>query len=77
MLLLLRRPIFSAGTFPRQSPVDLTVAGVRFVPLVTPKAEHLKILPLAAAWLRGSRDPVRDEVLAVLRSRLPQYAAKA
>jgi hypothetical protein len=57
--------------------VDLTVAGVRFVPLVTPKAEHLKILPLAAAWLRGSRDPVRDEVLAVLRSRLPQYAAKA
>jgi DNA-binding transcriptional LysR family regulator len=55
----------------------LAVAGVRFVPLVAPQADHLNILPLAAAWLRGSRDPVRDEVLAVLRSRLAHYAAKA
>jgi DNA-binding transcriptional LysR family regulator len=55
----------------------LTVAGVRFVPLVAPQIEHLKILPLAAAWLRGSRDPIRDEMLAVLRLHLSRYAAKA
>jgi DNA-binding transcriptional LysR family regulator len=55
----------------------LAVAGVRFVPLVGTQAEDLKILPLAAAWLRGSRDPLREEMLAVLRLRLTRYAAKA
>lgn len=55
----------------------LAVAGVRFVPLVVKQADDLKILPLAAAWLRGSRDPIREEMLAVLRLRLPSYAAKA
>ncbi len=55
----------------------MTVAGVRFVPLVAPQPEQLNILPLAAAWLRGSRDPLRDEMLAVLRLRRPRYAAKA
>ena len=55
----------------------LAVSGVRFVPLVVRQAEDLKILPLAAAWLRGSRDPLREEMLAVLRLRLTRYAAKA
>jgi DNA-binding transcriptional LysR family regulator len=55
----------------------LAVPGVRFVPLVVKHAEDLRILPLAATWLRGSRDPLREEMLAVLRSRLPRYAAKA
>jgi len=55
----------------------LAVAGVRFVPLVARKPEELKILPLAAAWVRGSRDPLREEMLAVLRLRLARYAAKA
>jgi hypothetical protein len=50
---------------------------VRFVPLVVKQAEDLKLLPLAAAWLRGARDPLRDEMLAVLRLRLARYAAKA
>jgi DNA-binding transcriptional LysR family regulator len=53
----------------------LKVAGVRFVPLVV--KEDIKILPLAAAWLRATRDPLREELLAVLRLRLPKYAAKA
>ena len=55
----------------------LAVTGVRFVPLIVKQAEALKILPLAAAWLRGSRDPLREEMLAVLRLRLTRYAAKA
>ena len=55
----------------------LAVAGVRFVPLVVKQTEVLKILPLAAAWMRGARDPLRDEMLAVLRLRLTRYAARA
>lgn len=55
----------------------LAAAGVRFVPLAVQRAEDLKILPLAAAWLRGSRDPVRDQILAVLRSGLTSYAKQA
>jgi hypothetical protein len=35
------------------------------------------LLPLAAAWARGSRDPVRDEPTATLRSHLRRYAAEA
>jgi hypothetical protein len=55
----------------------LAVAGVRFVPLIVKQEEDLKFLPLAAAWLRGLRDPLREEMLAVLRLRLPTYAARA
>ncbi|MDP2334746.1 MAG: LysR family transcriptional regulator [Reyranella sp.] len=53
------------------------VSGVRFIPLALENTTDLKLLPLAAAWLRGSRDPLRDEMLAVLRLRLSKYAAKA
>jgi DNA-binding transcriptional LysR family regulator len=55
----------------------MKVSGVRFVPLAVKRPEDITILPLAAAWLRGSPDPLRDEMLAVLRLRLPRYAAKA
>jgi hypothetical protein len=34
-------------------------------------------LPLAAAWIRGSRDTVRDEMLATLREGLESYADQA
>ena len=34
-------------------------------------------LPLAAAWIRGSRDAVRDEMLAMLRYNLGSYAEQA
>lgn len=53
------------------------VSGVSFVPLAPETAEDPKLLPLAAAWLRGSRDPLRDEMLAVLRLHLQRYARKA
>ncbi len=53
----------------------LGVAGVRFVPLASRETAGLDLLPMAAAWLRNSRDPLRDELLALLR--LPRYAAGA
>jgi hypothetical protein len=34
-------------------------------------------LPLAAAWLRGSRDPLRDAMLAVLEAKLRRYSREA
>ena len=55
----------------------LKVAGVRFVPLAVKQAEDLRLLPLAAARLRGAPDPLCDAMLAVLRLRLPRYAAGA
>ncbi|TAJ26995.1 MAG: LysR family transcriptional regulator [Reyranella sp.] len=53
------------------------VSGVRFIPLAQDEKAAPKLLPLAAAWLRGSRDPLRDEMISVLKLRLSRYAAKA
>jgi DNA-binding transcriptional LysR family regulator len=55
----------------------LGVAGVRYVRLKTRAPDVLGILPLAAAWVRGTRDPTRDAVLAILKRRLSAYAAQA
>lgn len=55
----------------------MAVSGVRYVPLDVDGAERLNILPLAAVWVRGSRDPARDDMLQILRSRLSAYAAEA
>jgi DNA-binding transcriptional LysR family regulator len=55
----------------------MAVAGVRYVPLMLPKTKKLNLLPLAAAWVRNSRDAVRDELLATLRRGLTRYAADA
>jgi len=53
------------------------MAGVRFVPLALRDAADLELLPMAAAWLRNARDPLRDEMLDMLRLRLPRYAEGA
>jgi DNA-binding transcriptional LysR family regulator len=55
----------------------MAVSGVRYVPLVVLEIEKLQLLPLASVWLRGSRDPIRDEILRVLQSRLSVYALEA
>lgn len=55
----------------------MAIAGVRFVPLRLKQSGPLGRLPLAAAWLRGSRDPVRDSMLAILETRLRSYASEA
>jgi DNA-binding transcriptional LysR family regulator len=53
----------------------LAVKGVRYLPLRV--AGRMNRLPLAAAWVRDVRDPVRDELLETLRSRLASYARQA
>ncbi len=53
------------------------VPGVRYIPLDVRGMDRLNLLPLAAAWVRGSRDPVRDELMATLRRHLRRYAAEA
>ncbi|MFB6415313.1 MULTISPECIES: LysR substrate-binding domain-containing protein [Bradyrhizobium] len=55
----------------------MAVTGVRFVPLRPKQSGPVGRLPLAAAWLRGSRDPARDAMLAVLAARLRSYAREA
>jgi DNA-binding transcriptional LysR family regulator len=52
----------------------MATRGVRFIRLA---ATDMNKLPLAAAWSRGARDPVRDEVLAVLKAHLSDYAKEA
>jgi DNA-binding transcriptional LysR family regulator len=52
----------------------MAARGVRYVRLA---ASDMNKLPLAAAWTRGTRDPVRDEMLAMLQANLPDYALKA
>jgi len=60
-----------------RSAARLGVSGVRFVPLASRDALGLDLLPMAAAWPRNARDPLRDEILDLLRLHLPRYAAGA
>jgi DNA-binding transcriptional LysR family regulator len=55
----------------------LAIPGVRFVPLKLKRGSAVGRLPLAAAWLRGSRDPMRDAILAILEQRLRSYTRGA
>ncbi|HTO61590.1 MAG TPA: LysR substrate-binding domain-containing protein [Bradyrhizobium sp.] len=55
----------------------MAIAGVRFIPLRLERAGPIGRLPLAAAWVRGSRDPLRDAMLSVLAKRLRSYAKGA
>lgn len=52
----------------------MAARGVRYIPLAASTANKL---PLAAAWARGTSDPVRDDMLAMIRERLRQYAKEA
>ena len=53
----------------------LAIPGVRYIKLTGPREQS--ILPLAAAWVRGSRDPARDALLSTLRRSVSRYAAEA
>lgn len=55
----------------------LAVSGVSFVPLDPPEGVSMNRLPLSAAYLRDTRDPLRDAALALLRDRLDRYAEMA
>ena len=52
----------------------MAARGVCYVPL---KVSEMNRLPLAAAWIRGTRDPMRDNVLAMLRGSLERYRKEA
>jgi DNA-binding transcriptional LysR family regulator len=52
----------------------MAARGVRYVRLA---ASDMNKLPLAATWTRGTRDPVRDEMLAMLRAQLSGYTREA
>ncbi|MCC2105225.1 MAG: LysR family transcriptional regulator [Hyphomicrobiales bacterium] len=54
----------------------MAIPGVRFVPL-RDVGDGVGRLPLAAAWLRGSRDPAREAILGVIAARLKDYAREA
>jgi DNA-binding transcriptional LysR family regulator len=55
----------------------MATAGVRFVAINHAAGGEAKGLPLAAAWIRGSRDAARDALLEVLGENLEGYAATA
>jgi DNA-binding transcriptional LysR family regulator len=55
----------------------MAIAGVRFVPLRLERTGAVGRLPLAAAWVRGSRDPLRDAIISVLEKELRTYAKGA
>jgi DNA-binding transcriptional LysR family regulator len=48
--------------------------GVRYVRLA---GKDMNKLPLAAAWSRGTRDAIRDDMLAMLMAHLPRYTREA
>jgi DNA-binding transcriptional LysR family regulator len=55
----------------------MATKGVRYIVLKASGKSEMKKLPLAAAWVRGTRDPVRDEMLEVLHLGLNVYAKQA
>ena len=52
----------------------MAARGIRYVPL---DASDMNRLTLAAAWTRGTRDSIRDEMLEMLRAGLSRYALEA
>ena len=54
----------------------MAISGVRFVSLKVADGPTGR-LPLAAAWLKASRDPARDALLVVLQKQLRAYAREA
>lgn len=55
----------------------LAVSGVSFVPITVGNGYAMKRLDLAAAWMRGTRDPARDALLDCLNVKLDEIAKSA
>ncbi|MCM2443320.1 LysR family transcriptional regulator [Agrobacterium vitis] len=55
----------------------LAVSGVKYIPLELHVGSGAGRLPLAAAWLKGTRDPLRELVLDELRENIEIYSANA
>jgi DNA-binding transcriptional LysR family regulator len=55
----------------------LALSGVRYIPIKLPGDKPIEKLPLAAAWIKQVRDPVRDSMLDLLERNLERYASIA
>lgn len=55
----------------------MSVPGVRYVKLSFDPSDELDVLPLAAAWLRGARDPARDAMIETLKENMFLYRREA
>ncbi len=55
----------------------MAISGVRFVPLKLERTGAVGRLPLAAAWMRGSQDPLREAMMSMVARRLRTYAKGA
>jgi DNA-binding transcriptional LysR family regulator len=55
----------------------LAVSGVRYLPLKAENGAAMNKLPLTVAWVRNTRDPLRDRLLETLHQNLNTYAAQA
>lgn len=55
----------------------IAVPGVQFVPLILDRGSTQSKLILAAAWMRGTRDPLRDDLLKLLEQNLEQITQTA
>lgn len=55
----------------------MSVSGVRYVRLSFTASHELDVLPLAAAWVRGSRDPAREAMIEILKENLALYRREA
>jgi DNA-binding transcriptional LysR family regulator len=51
----------------------IRVDGVVYRKLRTEQGEEIRELPLAAAWVRGTRDPSRESIIRLVQSRLSSY----
>lgn len=52
----------------------LAPQGVRFVPLEIPAGSQ-SLLPLAAMWVRGAHDGIREDMVALVEARFSEYSS--
>ncbi len=55
----------------------LAIPGVRFVPIQSASGLAIRRLNLSAAWVKNTRDPAREKLLACLDDNLDEIAASA
>ena len=55
----------------------MTIKGVVYLPLQIEEAANVGRLPLAAVWMRNSRDALRDSLLETLTKNIDSYSAQA
>ncbi|HCH02169.1 MAG TPA: LysR family transcriptional regulator [Vibrio sp.] len=51
-----------------KSAVQYSSNQVKYIPLSGVSSEDLQVLPLAAAWLKGTEDSIREDVLSIYQS---------